>query len=268
MNIPLVHIQGGEVTGSIDEKVRHAMTKLADLHLVSTEQAASGWSAWARIPTRVHVTGCPSIDLAAEVLADPALNFDRSSDTAASAPPLDLVDGYLVVMQHPVTTEHEQARRHVERDAARVCAARHARAVVLAQRRRGLRRHVEGHPQLPRAATSRDNIHFFKNMQPKTSCGCSTTAAAWSATRASAIRECSFLGVPAVNIGSRQEGRDRGGNVIDVDYNRMHIVDAIRAHLKDDRPASSPLYGDGHAGHRIAELLATVPLTIEKRMTF
>lgn len=81
-----------------------------------------------------------------------------------------------------------------------------------------------------------------------------------------AIRECVFLGVPAVNIGSRQSGRDRGLNVIDVDYDREQIASAIQRHLHDPRPGSDPLYGDGRAGDQIAELLATLPLKYQKRL--
>jgi len=83
-----------------------------------------------------------------------------------------------------------------------------------------------------------------------------------------AIRECSFLGVPAVNIGTRQAGRDRAPNVIDVGYDRREIAKAVQAHLANSRPASSTLYGDGKSGQRVADLLATVPLSIEKRLTY
>src|SRR5687768_16902028 len=71
MNIPVVHVQGGEVTGSIDEKVRHAVTKLADLHLVASDKAQERVVRMGEEPGKVFVTGCPSIDLAHEVLNDP-----------------------------------------------------------------------------------------------------------------------------------------------------------------------------------------------------
>jgi len=83
-----------------------------------------------------------------------------------------------------------------------------------------------------------------------------------------AIRECSFLGVPAVNIGSRQQGRERGGNVIDVGHDRRQIAEAIGRHRRSGRVAPDHLYGDGRAGARIAECLATAPLTVEKRLTY
>jgi UDP-N-acetylglucosamine 2-epimerase len=83
-----------------------------------------------------------------------------------------------------------------------------------------------------------------------------------------AIRECSYLGVPAVNIGSRQQGRERGRNVIDVKHDRREIAQAIRTHQERGKSPRDLLYGDGKAGARIADVLATAPLTVEKRLTY
>jgi hypothetical protein len=74
--------------------------------------------------------------------------------------------------------------------------------------------------------------------------------------------------VPAVNIGSRQQGRERGRNVIDVDHDRNAIAGAIREHMRRGRSPSDDVYGDGRAGGRIADCLATAELTIEKRLTY
>jgi UDP-N-acetylglucosamine 2-epimerase len=82
------------------------------------------------------------------------------------------------------------------------------------------------------------------------------------------IRECAYLGVPSVNIGSRQAGRERGGNVIDVDYDRGQIAEAIQTHLSNGKNSTDFTYGDGRAGERIADALATQPLSIEKRLAY
>src|SRR5579863_2735550 len=105
-NTPLVHIQGGEVTGSIDEKVRHAVTKLADIHFVATKKAAERVIRMGEDKDFVFVTGCPSIDIAADVLRGPSLNFDPIGKYAGVGQELDLSDGFIVVLQHPVTTEY------------------------------------------------------------------------------------------------------------------------------------------------------------------
>src|SRR3989338_10981774 len=113
LNIPLAHVQGGEVTGSIDEKVRHAVTKLANLHFVSTEKAAERVIRMGEDPKTVFVTGCPSIDLVVRVLQRPRLDFDPALKYGGVGATLDVSGEYLVVMQHPVTTEYEVARQHV-----------------------------------------------------------------------------------------------------------------------------------------------------------
>ena len=105
MNIPVAHVQGGEVTGSIDEKVRHAVTKLSNLHFASTKKAAERIIKMGEDPSSVYVTGCPSVDLAADVLKQPALDYDPFERYGGVGAQFDLKDGYLVVMQHPVTTE-------------------------------------------------------------------------------------------------------------------------------------------------------------------
>jgi UDP-hydrolysing UDP-N-acetyl-D-glucosamine 2-epimerase len=113
MNIPLVHMQGGEVTGSIDEKVRHAITKLADIHLVTTQMARERVIRMGENPEQVYVTGCPSIDIANEALLNPGeeINpFERYGGVGAT---IDLSNGYLVVMQHSVTTEYEKGREQI-----------------------------------------------------------------------------------------------------------------------------------------------------------
>ncbi len=105
MNIPLAHVQGGEVTGNIDEKVRHAISKLADIHLVATQKARERLLRMGEHPGQVFVTGCPSIDLSEMVLQNPALDFDPFKKYGGVGQTLNLENGYAVVMQHPLTTE-------------------------------------------------------------------------------------------------------------------------------------------------------------------
>jgi UDP-hydrolysing UDP-N-acetyl-D-glucosamine 2-epimerase len=267
MNIPLVHVQGGEVTGSIDEKVRHAVTKLANLHLVSTKLARERVIKLGEAPGSVVLTGCPSIDIAAEVSARPQLDFDPFERYGGVGPREDLSRGYLVVMQHPVTTEYEEARKQVEET---LYAVKDSSLPVLwfwpnvdagsDGTSKGIRvfREKEKPP----------NFHFFRNMLPEDFLRLLCRSTAIVGNSSVAIRECSFLGVPAVNIGSRQTGRERGRNVIDVDHERGAIAGAIQEHLRRGRPEPDRLYGDGKAGTKIADTLATADLTIEKRLAY
>ncbi len=267
MNIPLAHVQGGEVTGSIDEKVRHAITKLADLHLVSTTKAAERVIQMGEEPDKVCITGCPSIDLAAEILADPSLNFDPFERYGGVGSFPDLSQGYLVVMQHPVTTEYQAARRHVTETLYTIRDAELPTLWFWPNVDAGSDGTSEGIRAF-REENKAKNIHFFKNMAPTDFLRLLYNSKGIIGNSSVGIRECSFLGVPSVNIGNRQAGRERGGNVIDVDYDRRQIAEAIQFHLSNGRAPMDSLYGDGKAGERIAHALAAQPLSIEKRLTY
>lgn len=267
MNIPLVHVQGGEVTGSIDEKVRHAITKLADIHLVASQRAADRVIRMGEYPERVHITGCPSIDVARQAISTPMVANDIFDAYGGVGPRLDLSNGYLVVLQHPVTNEYLDARKQVEETLAAVVRSGlpalwlwpnvDAGSALLA---RGLR--------VGRERQKLDNIHFFKNLPPEEFLRVLNAATAIVGNSSVAIRECAYLGVPAINIGTRQSGRDRGANVIDVDYCRNQILDAIRVSATIGRHQPDSLYGDGRAGERVAEVLATAPLETVKRLAY
>lgn len=267
MNIPLVHIQGGEITGSIDEKVRHAVTKLADYHLVSTKQAAARVIRMGEDPETVIVTGCPSIDIAAEALASPALDFDPAEKYGGVGAGLDLSNDYLVVLQHPVTTEHELARAQIQETLHAVTDSKLPTLWFWPNPDAG----SDGTSRGIRAFRERyapTNLHFYKNMAPADFLRVIYNASGLVGNSSAGIREGSFLGVPVVNIGSRQAGRDRGPNVLDVDYDRVAISEAIQKHLAHGRYPSDPLYGDGAAGERIASALARIEPRIHKRLNY
>ena len=258
-----MHIQGGEVTGNIDEKVRHANTKLADLHFVASDDALQRVLRLGEAEDRVFNTGCPSIDLAAKVLKDPAFDFDLYKKYGGVGAAPKYTDGYMVVMQHPVTTEHTLSRSHIEETLyaiqqldrpvfwfwPNVDAGADGTST-------GIRSFREKHDL--------NHVHFFKNLQPNDFLKLLYHADCLVGNSSVGIRECSFLGTPVVNIGSRQHRRQRGGNVIDCDYNKTEILNAINTWRNSERPSSSELYGAGDAGEKIAALLAELPLSFSK----
>lgn len=268
MNIPVAHIQGGEVTGSIDEKVRHAVTKLADLHLVSTDGARARVIRLGESPDQVFHTGCPSIDLAKEVESNPSLDFDPFTKYSGVGPALDLSGGYIVVLQHPVTTQHEDSRAQVIETLE---AIRQHEVPALwfwpnvdagADGTSAGIRHF-------RESGQADNIHFFKNMAPRDFLKLLVNAQCLVGNSSAGIRECAFLGVPVVNIGSRQMRRERGKNVVDVAHNCKEIREAIAQQLRlGGRTGKDTLYGAGDAGERIAQVLATADLRSHKTITY
>jgi len=267
MNIPVVHVQGGEVTGSIDEKVRHAVTKLANLHFVATDRAAERVAAMGEEPGTIFKTGCPSIDLARSLAETPELGFDPFVKYGGVGPRLDLAGGYLVVMQHPVTWEYEQAREQAEET---LCAIRDL-ALPTLWFWPNVDAGSDAISKAIRVFRERDEtprVHFFRNMVPEDFLRLLRGCACLVGNSSAAIREGAYLGVPAVNIGTRQSGRERARNVIDVGYDRRATADAVRRQLASPRPAPDDLYGDGHAGARIADLLRRCALRVEKRLTY
>lgn len=267
MNIPLAHVQGGEVTGSIDEKVRHAVTKLADLHFVASPKAAERVIKMGECTETVHITGCPSIDLAAPILANRALGFDPLRKYGGVGAELDLSGGYVVVVQHPVTTEYELARDHINETLNAVNEMGIPALWFWPNVDAGSDGTSRGLRAFRESAQPRQ-MHFFKNMEGTDFLRLLCNSKCLIGNSSVGVRECSYLGVPVVNIGTRQHGRDRGINVLDVDYDRAAIKTAVEKHLAAGSYPSDPLYGDGHAGERIAHLLATEPLSIEKRLAY
>ncbi len=268
INIPLVHLQGGEVTGSIDEKVRHAITKLADIHLVASEKAGERVIRMGEREDRVFVTGCPSIDVAAHAIEDDHIELEKIFDRFGGVGErVDLSRDYIVVMQHPVTIEYQQARAQIEETLHAVADSGLSTLWFWPNvdagsdgTSKGIRAFREYHDL--------KHIHFFKNLPPEEFLQVLYHSRCIVGNSSVAIRECTFLGVPAVNIGTRQQGRDRGRNVMDVDYERARIRAAIDQQISANRPEPDLLYGDGKAGTRIADLLSTVPLSIEKQLTY
>lgn len=266
VGVPLVHVQGGEVTGSIDERVRHAVTKLADIHFPATELARERIIRMGEDPARVVVTGCPSIDLALQVRGGEAPSFNPYERYSGVGSQPDLSGGYIVVLQHPVTDEHDAARRQVWETIDAVTEVGLPALWFWPNVDAGSDGISLGLRQA-REFGSAQNMHFFKNMAPVDFLRTTLESRAIVGNSSVALRECSSLGVPAVNIGTRQQGRERGANVIDVPYSRIAIRDAILRAIDLPRKGEA-LYGDGQAGVRIANALAELPLTTTKGLTY
>lgn len=266
-NIPLVHIQGGEVTGSIDEKVRHANTKLADLHLVANEEARERVIKLGEDPEMVINTGCPSIDLVKEIEGEEKLNFDPLEKYGGVGKNINWKDGYLVVMQHPVTSEYEKAREHIMETLYAVRDSKIPAFWFWPNVDAGSDGTSNGIRTF-REQQDPDNIHFFKNMDSLDFLRLLKNANALIGNSSVGIREASYLGLPVVNIGSRQYRRLRAENVIDVNHEREEIFIAIKKAYHTKKFKSSEIYGDGKAGVRIAEVLAQTRLTYHKTIVY
>ena len=266
-NIPLIHLQGGEVTGNIDEKVRHANTKLADIHFVTSEDAKERVLKLGEDPSYVFNTGCPSLDLAAQVANNPLLDFDPFKKYGGVGQQFDYNNGYLVVMQHPVTTEYASAKQDVIKTLRVIDALKiptfwfwpnvDAGADGTSSGIRSYREH-----------NNLEHIHFFKNMEPLDFLRLLNNSSCLIGNSSVGIRECSYLGVPVVNIGTRQNRRLRGSNVIDVMYTEEAIKKAITSQLESPGNQKETIYGNGESGKQIAEILAKIEFRFHKTITY
>ncbi|MCH8536091.1 MAG: UDP-N-acetylglucosamine 2-epimerase [Flavobacteriaceae bacterium] len=268
MNIPLAHIQGGEVTGNIDEKVRHSITKLADYHLVASEDAKERVLKLGEEPSSVFNTGCPSIDIAKEIQNNKELSFDPYQKYGGVGAHPDLSQGYWVVMQHPVTNEYKDSRKHIETTLEAIRQQTNKPVLWFWPNvdagsdgtSTGIRSYREKHDL--------EHVHFFKNMQGDDFLNLLDHSKGLIGNSSVGIRECAYLGVPVINIGSRQNRRQRGENVIDVTYDTQAIRAAMQEIENKPRPNSVNIYGEGDAGEKIADVLAKVELKFHKTISY
>jgi UDP-hydrolysing UDP-N-acetyl-D-glucosamine 2-epimerase len=266
-NIPLVHLQGGEVTGNIDEKVRHANTKLADIHLVASEDAKKRVIKMGENPDMVFNRGCPSIDLAKAVRNNPTLDFDPIQKYGGVGTNINWQAGYIVVMQHPVTTEYASAKKDIETTLQAIHELNMPTFWFWPNVDAGSDGTSAGIIRY-RELNKPDNIHFFKNMEPNDFLKLLVNSKCLIGNSSVGIRECAFLGVPTVNIGTRQNRRQRASNVVDVNYHKDEIKKAIVERMHSDTITLENIYGSGNSGIQIATVLASVPLTFHKTIVY
>lgn len=255
LRIPMAHIEGGEVSeGAIDDAVRNALTKLSHLHFTPTEKAsrrvlAMGEEAW-----RVHRVGAPSLD---------HLRLSKLPDRADLQDELGIAlsGDYIVVSFHPVT---------IERDTLHEADAFYAALAALPQQMIFCFPNADAGSQalIGRAqdfCSARDNAQVYVNLPHLSFWALLREAGLMLGNSSSGIMETPALALPTVNVGRRQQGRERASNIIDAvaDANaimqaaRQALTPAFRTQLRNEGVVNP--YGDGHAGERIAKLLRDAP---------
>ena len=277
MNIPTAHVEGGDITegGALDDSVRHAMTKLSHLHFTTNEEASERVRRLGEEPWRIHNVGFPAIDLiAAGRFATPAELQERFG--LVSEKPI------VIFTQHSVTTEFKQVTHQIKPslEAMRILAEDGCQVVITYPNNdaggQRIIREIEWLKQEElenfqvHQSLGRYNYHGVLNLCGKVGRGVCV------GNSSSGIKETPALGCPAVNIGSRQNGRLRADNVLDVSYSREEIVSAVRKALNDEefrrqcKNCKNP-YGAGNAGEQIAHVLATIDINLallQKKMTY
>ena len=267
MNIPLAHTQGGEVTGSIDECVRHAVTKLSHLHFPATKLARDRIIKMGEDPQTVFLTGCPSIDVIRDMDLRIDKNFLKNDHTKGVGAELDFNKPYIVVLQHPVTTEYGEGHKQIHETLEAIYDLRIQTLWLWPNVDAGSDDISKGIRSF-RETRNPQFIYFRKNLSVEDYARLINSCQCLVGNSSSAIREGAFLGVPAVNIGSRQNGRERGKNVKDVWYDSNEIKKAIVEQIKHGRYPKDTLYGDGNASKKMAEILASWKIKIQKRLYY
>lgn len=265
LGIAVAHVHGGEVSGTVDELVRHAITKLSHVHFTATEDAAERVRRMGERPEHVHIVGAAGLDYLRrfEPMSDAEISRDAGFEVAKP---------FVIFTQHPVTGEVADAAAQME---ASLRALEQSRLDVVAtypNSDAGGRSMIE----VLEAWKGREWLHVFPSLGQRKFATLLRKTRAMVGNSSSGIIEAPFFGVPAVNVGTRQAGRLRAGNVVDVGYDSDAIRSAIDCAVNDEafrarvREAPSP-YGDGRAGERIVALLASLdlgPELLNKRIAY
>ena len=264
-NICVAHIQGGEVSGSIDECARHAITKFSHFHFPSTERAAQYIVRMGENPDAVFNFGCPVGDYIGELGSDLPVNIFTGKGVGAE---LSSTEPFYLVIFHPITTEFGLETKQADEILSALDGLRHPTVWLWPNIDAGadhisksLRRYRETHPD-------NDWLHLIKNLKPDLFQRLLKRAVCAIGNSSSFIRDSTFSGTPVVLVGDRQEGREIAENVLPVVCEREQITAAIRTHTASGRYAPSSLYGTGNAAPRIAEKLAEVEIYVQKRLHY
>lgn len=263
-NIPIAHIQGGERTGTIDESIRHVVTKFSHLHFPATEGSRDFIIQLGEKPENVIVSGCPAIDLLleSEVMSRATL-FEKLAERTKMGSLPDPHSDYLLLVQHPVTTEHSEAYDQMMETLMAIHRLKKQTIMMAPNIDTGsdpmsaaIRKVKNDFDSSYLYSYRHMPIDIFFNLMRHASCMIGNSSAG--------IRESGYFGTPVLNIGSRQKNREYGKNVMNVGCNRIEIEKGIRAQLEHGPYPVEQIYGTGRAGEMIAEKLHSMSVKSQK----
>ena len=266
MNLPIAHTMGGEVSGTIDESIRHAVTKFSHIHFPASEDAKNRIIRMGEEENSVYNVGCPRLDLVKQIINNEKIEKKINMGEGVGEV-IDLQKPFILLSQHPVTTEFGYGEKQITMSLEAISKT-NLPAIVLWPNADAGSEDISRGIRKWREQGLDKKMHFFKNLpieqyvylMKKTSCLVGNSS--------SAIREGAFIGTPSVNIGTRQNRRERGKNVIDVNHNADEIYDSILKQIKSNRYPMDPIYGDGSAGVKIAKILSECSWKIQKVITY
>lgn len=257
MNICLVHIQGGEITGTIDDTIRHTISKLANYHFVSNLSAKNNLINMGERDDHIFITGCPTIDIIKEnddKMLKFALEFWQEYG-------VQNIPKYIMVNFHPVTTEYLNNSNYIDILYKSIKKLDYKIVWLLPNSDAGSNKILK---ELEKIQTKQENIIFIKNLEPLKYLALVKYSNCIVGNSSVGIRESSFMGVPSVTIGTRQQNRDVSKNVVKCDMNSKQIEECIKYQLAHGKYKISYLYGPGNASVKISNLLLNIKLENEK----
>ena len=255
MNIPVAHIQGGEVTGTIDESIRHAMSKFSHYHFASNEDAKERLIKLGELSQNIFNVGCPSIDA-----------IMNTEDDQSILKKFDLIEeDYFILLQHPVTSEFENSKEQI---LITIAALKKTKVNVLII----LPNNDAGHSKIIKELKN-SNFKFVESLNLNQYVNLLKRSSGLIGNSSSGIHETSSFDIPTINIGTRQMGRLRPKNVIDVNHNEEEITNAIQEciTIKKNKIQFENPYGDGKSSKKILDIIKKLDLSkniIQKRITY
>lgn len=264
MNVCLCHIQGGEVSGSIDESARHAITKLAHYHFPATQRAAEYIARMGERPDSILSVGCPSSDLAKDVSSD---GLDEIIHVAGNGCRIDSSQPFLLTVFHPITTmfgdECEQTEHLLEALRRIECPT-----ILLWPNIDAGSDHISKMIRVFRDREKTTWLRTLVNLSPENYHKVLAAATCAVGNSSSFVRDAGFFGTPVVLVGDRQKGRERDVHVLPCAVEVDAIERSIRAQLANGRYPPSTLYGDGTVAERIAHALHRLEPYTQKRLSY
>jgi UDP-hydrolysing UDP-N-acetyl-D-glucosamine 2-epimerase len=265
MNICIAHIQGGEVSGSIDESARHAITKFAHFHFPSTRRSAEYLVRMGENPDTILAVGCPSSDMARRL--DLTLSSAVVNTQQGSGAEIDVARPFLLVVFHPTTTEYGGERRQME-EVLEALRRLETQTILLWPNIDAGADHISKATRMFRDRTKPTWLRLLTNLSPEDYLKALSNASCALGNSSSFVRDAGYFGTPVVLVGSRQHGREIDEHVTPVAPVASEITAAVRAQLAHGRYAPSTLYGDGQVSERIAGALARLTPYVQKRLHY
>ena len=264
MNITLVHIQGGEVSGSIDESARHAITKFAHFHFPSTRRAAEYLMRMGEREDTILGTGCPSSDIARQLSRKLTPEVVNARGAGIE---IDVTKPFLLVVFHPTTTEFGGEQRQMQVLLSALDSLK-VQTLVLWPNIDAGSDHISKAIRVYRSQGHASWMRTITNLTPEDYLKVLATTACAVGNSSSFVRDAGYFGTPVVLVGNRQNGRETDEHVVRVDAEMDKIVTAIKSQLAHGRYAPSTLYGDGHVAERIAAGIENLKPYLQKQLAF